>query len=87
MGKDISPHRNARPPHVVLVTVGGDAADDAVGVLLRYEKSGGTRSMPGILEIREHDAAVDEHDLASTDAGTVAADLSKASEKRDLDGV
>ncbi len=73
---------------VVLVAVGGDAADDAVGVLAQVGEVGQHQVDAEHVEVGEHEPAVEEHDRAlDLDAGAVAADLAQPAEERDLDGV
>ena len=73
---------------VVLVTMGGDAAHDAIGVLAQVGEVGQHEVDAQHVEVGEHEPAVDEHDRAvDLDARAVAADLSESSEEGDADRV
>jgi hypothetical protein len=74
---------------VVLVAVGGDERDDAVGVLAQVGEVGQDQVDAVHVGFGEHEAAVDEHDRAVGSSGAlldrhaVAADLAEATEEDD----
>ena len=75
------------PADVVLVPVGGDAADHAVGVVAQPREVREDQVDPEVLELREHEPAVEEQQLVVLlEDHAVAADLAQAAEERDRDG-
>ena len=69
---------------MVLVAVGGDAADHAVGVLPQPGEVGEDEVDPEVLELGEHQPAVEQQELVlALDDHAVAADLAEAAEERD----
>ena len=72
---------------VVLVAVGGDAPDHAVGVLPQPGEVGEDQVDAEVLELGEHQPAVEEQELVVLlQHHAVAADLAEAAEERDGDG-
>src|SRR5690606_9333916 len=81
------PQQEAEAADVVLVAVGGDAADDAVGVLAQPGEVGEDQVDAEVLEFGEHEPAVEEEELVlALEDHAVAADLAEAAEERDGDG-
>ena len=72
---------------VVLVAVGGDAADHPVGVLAQPGEVREDQVDAEVLELGEHQPAVEEQQLVvQLEDHAVAADLAEAAEERDRDG-
>ena len=78
------PQQERQPADVVLVAVGGDAADDPVGVLPQVGEVGQHEVDARHVGVREEEPAVEQQDLVvDLDAGAVAPDLAQPAEERD----